>query len=132
MAEVTAGEAAVVEAVKQWFMRDAPEELVQTAAAFADQHCDIFEPHLGEHKLVYTELHKQYRQIFEDKLNTYLAALGCTPEAFYAAFEKYGKVDRGTQEMGELMYCCLEYEFFCQVMSERKAEAVKRAAGVVA
>uniref|UniRef100_A0A7S1WPJ6 Cilia- and flagella-associated protein 36 n=1 Tax=Alexandrium catenella TaxID=2925 RepID=A0A7S1WPJ6_ALECA len=128
MAEVAPEEAALVERVKQWFMGLEAEELIKTAYAFADQNCHLFEPELGEHKLVYTELHHQFRQLFEDKLNAFLASLGCSPEAFYVAFEKCSKVDPGTETMAELMYCCLQYEFFCQVMSERKADALRQAA----
>mmetsp|Transcript_24583 Transcript_24583/g.49871 ORF Transcript_24583/g.49871 Transcript_24583/m.49871 type:complete len:115 (+) Transcript_24583:53-397(+) len=104
------------------------EELIKLAYAFADQYCHLFEPELGEHKLVYTELHQQFRQLFENKLHEFLASLGYTPEAFYVAFEKCAKVDAGTETMSELMYCCLQYEFFCQVMSERRADAMRQAA----
>merc|ERR1740129_105174 len=119
-AEITPEEASIVERVKQWFMGLEAEELVKTAYAFADANCHIFEPETGEHKLEYTYLHAQYRQLFEDQLNALLATHGWPPEAFYAAFEKMAKVDAGTETMAELMWCCLEYEFFCQVMQERK------------
>eukprot|EP00438_Fugacium_kawagutii_P016943 Skav230406 [mRNA] locus=scaffold4006:23499:31022:+ [translate_table: standard] len=42
------------------------QALVQTAVQFADANCAIFEPELGEHKLVYTQLHNDFKQLFED------------------------------------------------------------------
>merc|ERR1719330_1898532 len=122
MAEVTPEEVAIVERVKTWFMGLEAEGLVKTAFAFADANCHIFEPETREHKLEYTYLHAQYRQLFEEQLNVLLINEGWAPEAFYAAFEKMAKADEGTQTMAELMWCCLEYEFFCQVMQERKTE----------
>eukprot|EP00435_Cladocopium_sp_Y103_P024245 s4367_g5.t3 len=107
--------------VKTWFTCTEMEALVQTAVQFADANCAIFEPELGEHKLVYTQLHNDFKQLFEDRLNSFLASIGATPEAFYVAFQKAGH-EGEVQTMAELMYTCLEYEFFCQIMCERKRE----------
>jgi hypothetical protein len=116
----------IVEAVKKWFMETEMEQLFHDAAAFADQHCEVFEPQVGEHKLVYTQLHEEYKQLFMDKLTAFLASLGQPLEAFEVAFEKMIKRDADAQGMAELMYCALDYEFFCQLMSERKKEFASR------
>mmetsp|Transcript_112562 Transcript_112562/g.303895 ORF Transcript_112562/g.303895 Transcript_112562/m.303895 type:complete len:166 (-) Transcript_112562:153-650(-) len=112
----------LVDAVQKWFMESEMMTLFADASAFADLHCDVFELELKEHKLEYTALHNQFRQVFEDKLNGYLASIGYTPEHFYVAYEKCVDRDSGTKTMGEIMWCCLEYEFFCQIMCERKRE----------
>eukprot|EP00404_Azadinium_spinosum_P005175 CAMPEP_0180462652 /NCGR_PEP_ID=MMETSP1036_2-20121128/24519_1 /TAXON_ID=632150 /ORGANISM="Azadinium spinosum, Strain 3D9" /LENGTH=184 /DNA_ID=CAMNT_0022469439 /DNA_START=1 /DNA_END=554 /DNA_ORIENTATION=- len=121
--EVLPAERELVEQVRTWFMESQFEALTQEAYRFADLHCHLFEPELGEHKLVYTDLHRQFRQLFEDTLNAFLASLGSTPEAFEVAFEKCVKREVGGADiMAELMYCVMEYEFFCQVMAERKRD----------
>lgn len=38
----------------------------------------------------YTQLHNEFKQLFEDRLNSFLFGIGATPEAFYVAFEKAG------------------------------------------
>mmetsp|Transcript_49769 Transcript_49769/g.105997 ORF Transcript_49769/g.105997 Transcript_49769/m.105997 type:complete len:180 (-) Transcript_49769:13-552(-) len=112
----------LVNAVKKWFMETEMQALFESATEFADAHCEVFDPYLGEHKLEYTELHKQFRQLFEDKLNNFLASLGYSPEHFYLAFEKCIDRDAETKGMADIMWCCLDYEFFCQIMCERKRE----------
>eukprot|EP00747_Dinoflagellata_sp_TGD_P166990 gnl/TRDRNA2_/TRDRNA2_190641_c0_seq1.p1 gnl/TRDRNA2_/TRDRNA2_190641_c0~~gnl/TRDRNA2_/TRDRNA2_190641_c0_seq1.p1 ORF type:complete len:143 (+),score=26.23 gnl/TRDRNA2_/TRDRNA2_190641_c0_seq1:36-431(+) len=112
----------LVNEVKQWFMESETEGLILTAYQFADQYCDVFEPDTGEHKLEYTQLHLMFRQLFEEKLNAFLAERAQTPEAFYEAFAKCAKVDEATDGMADMMYCCLQYDFFCQVMCERKRD----------
>ncbi|CAK9079482.1 Cilia- and flagella-associated protein 36 (Coiled-coil domain-containing protein 104) [Durusdinium trenchii] len=131
MSELSHDERELVLQVKTWFTCTEMEALVQTAVQFADANCAIFEPELGEHKLVYTQLHNEFKQLFEDRLNSFLASIGATPEAFYAAFEKAGH-EGEVQTMAELMYTCLEYEFFCQIMCERKRELeAQHATGVL-
>eukprot|EP00931_Biecheleriopsis_adriatica_P105926 TRINITY_DN80446_c0_g1_i1.p1 TRINITY_DN80446_c0_g1~~TRINITY_DN80446_c0_g1_i1.p1 ORF type:complete len:168 (+),score=55.78 TRINITY_DN80446_c0_g1_i1:28-504(+) len=117
----------IVEEVKNWFMCTEMEALVQTAVQFADANCAIFEPELGEHKLEYTRLHNEFKQLFEERLNGFLATIGTTPEAFYAAFEKCAHTESASC-MADLMYTCLQYEFFCQIMCERKRELEKEGA----
>ncbi|CAE7943793.1 rab-6.1 [Symbiodinium sp. KB8] len=107
----------LVEQVKIWFTCTEMEALVQTAVQFADAHCAVFEPELGEHKLEYTRLHNEFKQLFEDRLNAFLSSVGATPEAFYDAFEKIGTEEGGeVQGLAEIMYTCLQYDFFCQVV----------------
>ncbi|CAE7251959.1 cfap36 [Symbiodinium natans] len=122
----------LVEQVKIWFTCTEMEALVQTAVQFADANCSVFEPELGEHKLEYTRLHNEFKQLFEDRLNSFLSSIGATPEAFYEAFEKIGREEGGdVQGLAEIMYTCLQYEFFCQIMCERKREMeIQQAAGV--
>ncbi|CAJ1403225.1 unnamed protein product [Effrenium voratum] len=128
--EVTGEEEELVQQVKKWFTCTEMEALVQTAVQFADANCAVFEPELGEHKLVYTQLHNEFKQLFEDRLNSFLASIGATPEAFYAAMEKSAN-EGEVQTMAELMYTCLQYEFFCQIMCERKRELeARQAAGL--
>merc|ERR1711974_162074 len=100
------------------------EGLFQQATAFADLHCDAFEPSPGgEHKLVYTDLHKQYVLLFEDRLGAFLHSLGgYTLEHFYAALPQCAAREPNAEMMAECMLLCLEYEFFCQLMCERKRE----------
>mmetsp|Transcript_3269 Transcript_3269/g.6622 ORF Transcript_3269/g.6622 Transcript_3269/m.6622 type:complete len:143 (-) Transcript_3269:2-430(-) len=128
MAQPTPEQEALVEAVKTWFMQTEMEALFQAASDFADQHCEVFEPELGEHKLEYTVLHNQFREIFEGKLLDFLTSMGQTQEAFDAAFEACVSADANTQVMGELMWCALNYEFFCSLMCEKRAER-RRALG---
>mmetsp|Transcript_56542 Transcript_56542/g.106048 ORF Transcript_56542/g.106048 Transcript_56542/m.106048 type:complete len:159 (+) Transcript_56542:79-555(+) len=112
----------IVEQVKIWFTCTEMEALVHTAVQFADANCGIFEPELGEHKLEYTRLHNEFKQLFEDRLNAFLASIGATPEAFYEAFELIGREEGDVQGLAEIMYTCLQYDFFCQIMCERKRE----------
>ncbi|CAE7772558.1 rab-6.1 [Symbiodinium sp. CCMP2456] len=123
----------LVEQVKIWFTCTEMEALVQTAVQFADAHCAVFEPELGEHKLEYTRLHNEFKQLFEDRLNAFLSSIGATPEAFYEAFEKIGTEEGGeVQGLAEIMYTCLQYDFFCQIMCERKREMeMQQATGVL-
>lgn len=125
-AEQDAWDEQIVNAVQKWFLETEMEQLFFDATAFADQHCEVFEPALGEHKLVYKQLHEQFQQLFLDKLNAFLASIGQPMEAFEAAFEKLVKKDAGAQTMAELMWCVLDYEFFCQLMCERKKELAAR------
>merc|ERR1711871_807780 len=120
-----------VQMVHDWFFQTEMERHFIDAAAFADEHCMVFEPELNEHKLVYTDLHNQFRRLFEDKLHNYLASIGHSPEAFYEAFQKTSKVDPNSQSMADLMWCALDYEFFCQLMCERKLEMQKKLAAPV-
>eukprot|EP00429_Kryptoperidinium_foliaceum_P021580 CAMPEP_0176132830 /NCGR_PEP_ID=MMETSP0120_2-20121206/67306_1 /TAXON_ID=160619 /ORGANISM="Kryptoperidinium foliaceum, Strain CCMP 1326" /LENGTH=214 /DNA_ID=CAMNT_0017468345 /DNA_START=32 /DNA_END=674 /DNA_ORIENTATION=- len=116
-------ESPLVKAVIKWFTDTEMEGLFRDAAAFADMHCDVFEPDQEVHKLEYTELHKQYLQLFEDKLSAFLNSLGgYTLEHFFAALPKCVKQDSEADMMAECMLCCLDYTFFCQLMCERKRE----------
>ncbi|CAE7658682.1 cfap36 [Symbiodinium pilosum] len=132
MADVSPQERELVEQVKTWFTCTEMEALVQTAVHFADANCAVFEPELGEHKLEYTRLHNEFKQLFEDRLNGFLSSIGATPEAFYEAFQKIGKEEGGeVQGLAEIMYTCLQYDFFCQIMCERKREMeMQQAAGL--
>mmetsp|Transcript_45688 Transcript_45688/g.126794 ORF Transcript_45688/g.126794 Transcript_45688/m.126794 type:complete len:183 (-) Transcript_45688:251-799(-) len=112
----------VVEAVRLWFMETEMQQLFNDAAAFADANCEVFDVQQDEHKLEYTALHQQYQAFFEAKLNAFLASIGHTSESFQVAFEKMVKKNGGAKTMAELMWCCLDYEFFCQIMVERKKE----------
>merc|ERR1719237_512146 len=119
----------LVEQVRTWFMKTEMDALFETAVAFADQHCDIFEPELGEHKHEYNTLHQQFTQLFEDKLNAFLASVGRRPEEFYVALKQcHAKNDERTKNMADLMFTCLDYEFFCMIMCERKQEKSKASA----
>mmetsp|Transcript_52418 Transcript_52418/g.98340 ORF Transcript_52418/g.98340 Transcript_52418/m.98340 type:complete len:197 (-) Transcript_52418:53-643(-) len=122
---LTPEEDQLVQAVRDWFFTTEMETLFLEATAFADANCMVFEPELGEHKLVYTELHHQFRRLFEDKLTMYLISIGRSPEQFYAAFEKSAQVDAGTENMADVMWTALDYEFFCQLMCERKRDLLK-------
>eukprot|EP00403_Amphidinium_massartii_P018191 CAMPEP_0178430202 /NCGR_PEP_ID=MMETSP0689_2-20121128/31199_1 /TAXON_ID=160604 /ORGANISM="Amphidinium massartii, Strain CS-259" /LENGTH=155 /DNA_ID=CAMNT_0020052053 /DNA_START=210 /DNA_END=674 /DNA_ORIENTATION=+ len=106
-------EAPLVEAVRKWFMETEMQQLFEDAARFADANCDVFELDREDHKLEYTELHKQYQQFFENKLDVFLQSLGYTKAHFEYAFEKRLKTDDDARLMGELMWCALDYEFFC-------------------
>mmetsp|Transcript_60261 Transcript_60261/g.111753 ORF Transcript_60261/g.111753 Transcript_60261/m.111753 type:complete len:170 (-) Transcript_60261:96-605(-) len=120
-----AWEGPLVEAVRTWFLETEMQQLFEAATAFADAHCDVFDLDREDHKLEYTDLHKQYNQLFENKLDTYLRSIGYTQAHFEYAFEKRLKFDEEAQFMGQLMYCALDYEFFCQLMCERKREKLK-------
>merc|ERR1711862_1069258 len=105
------------------------EALFQEASDFGEKHCEVFDLSVQEHKHIYTELHQQFRQIFEDKLGGFLASIGRSPDAFYVALQTQlgkDKNDFGAQTMSELMWCCLDYEFFCNIMIEKKKEQMQK------
>jgi hypothetical protein len=110
----------VIEAVTDWLTGE--EMLIQEAYAFADQYCHAFTAPAtpGEHKLEFTELHKQFQTVFEEKLNAKLVSLGVEPEQFHAALEAM-KDDESTEMLIQFLIAMTDYDFFIQVMEERKA-----------
>lgn len=123
---LTEWETRVIQAVNAWFTEN--EGLVGIAYEFADQHCHIFDQHSETHKLEYTELHHQFRDLFEQKLNEYLASEELEPEAFHLVLAKAIRVDPEAENMGQMLLAVMDYEFFCQVMVERKNAADEAAA----
>ena len=70
------------------------DELAQEAFAFADQHFQSFEVlESGEHQLENKQLHNQFNEIFELRLDEYLAAKGIAPQTFYEVLEERTAAD---------------------------------------
>eukprot|EP00929_Paragymnodinium_shiwhaense_P015684 TRINITY_DN123786_c0_g1_i1.p1 TRINITY_DN123786_c0_g1~~TRINITY_DN123786_c0_g1_i1.p1 ORF type:complete len:191 (-),score=37.20 TRINITY_DN123786_c0_g1_i1:98-670(-) len=113
-------EVQLVQAVRTWFMQTEMEQHFKDAEAFADRHCHVFDLSSMEHKLEYTELHHKFQNFFEEKLNLFLGTIGRTPEEFYIAFQKCAKTDDKADQMAEIMTIAMDYEFFCQIMAEKK------------
>lgn len=57
---------------------------------FIEQHCHEFAPDEEENKLIYTELHKQFCELVDGLLSTFLEELGVSAEAFVEAVKRNG------------------------------------------
>jgi hypothetical protein len=98
------------------------EELGQEAFAFADQHFQDFEVmESGEHQLQNKQLHNQFTEIFELRLNDYLAAKEIAPQTFYNVLEEQTAADsKSTALLLQSLRIATDYDFFIEVMRERK------------
>jgi len=107
------------------------DELAQEAFAFADEHFQAFEvTESGEHQLANTQLHNQFLEIFELRLNEYLEANGVAPQTFYDVLEeRTAAASESTALLVASFRAITDYDFFIEAMRERREAAAQAAGG---
>ena len=72
----------ICEKVSKYFYED--DTLAKTFEDFIDSKADLVDLDSPEYKLKYTEVYEQYKELFEDKIGTYIEKeLGSSIELFY-------------------------------------------------
>jgi hypothetical protein len=67
--------------VKEFFYEN--DDFAEIFETWAEDNCSEFVVDEEEHKLQYTELHNEFRQMFEDQIEGFIESLGHTVFDFY-------------------------------------------------
>ena len=86
---------------------------------FAD-HCKKFEREdETEHRLEFTEIHKQYEKIVDRHLEDFIDKEGTSSSDFYAAMKACIKEDEFNSAILEMVLASADYDFFDMLMRAR-------------
>lgn len=96
-------------------------------ASFMDENCLVFDAE-EENKLVYTELHNEFKDLVEGVLNQQLAEVGVCEEDFYNACEavfqrgQSDDQDEYARDVVEQIMACADFLTFKKLMFRRNKE----------
>jgi hypothetical protein len=88
---------------------------------FIEQHCHVFDPDDPENKLVYTELHRKFREMIDELLSSYLDQLGVSAESFIEAI-KCGVNSELSGMVSEFIFALDDFRSFRAMMEKRNVE----------
>lgn len=88
---------------------------------FIDEKCDLFD-NSEENKLIYTEIHEEFRKHIEALIESNLGELGITPELFYESCEKSRNSRNVNKTVFERLTAIDEFQTFKKVMVRRNIE----------
>jgi hypothetical protein len=110
--------------VQEYFFGN--DELAKEFEGFVKKRAHMIDLSTDEYKLEYTKMFDDYKTLFEDRLEGYMArSLGITPEDFYEALLKDTKENSGGNGamFGEIMGAIAGFDVF-MIMMREAAEAI--------
>mmetsp|Transcript_32567 Transcript_32567/g.71161 ORF Transcript_32567/g.71161 Transcript_32567/m.71161 type:complete len:147 (-) Transcript_32567:1018-1458(-) len=87
---------------------------------FTSKYCEKFEE--GEISLECSDIHAQYKRLFESRMEAYLRKEGCTMEKFAELLQERIKEDETYAEFLQALIVVDDFQEFCAMMIRKRAE----------
>lgn len=120
----------VCEKVSKYFYED--ETLAKTFEDFIDSKAELVDLDSPEYKLEYTEVYDQYKELFEDKIGTYIEkTLGSSIELFYETLQRRTDEDPNSNEavFGQILVSVCDFDIFVTALKEGAVKLKNKAGG---
>mmetsp|Transcript_21944 Transcript_21944/g.30502 ORF Transcript_21944/g.30502 Transcript_21944/m.30502 type:complete len:129 (+) Transcript_21944:65-451(+) len=96
------------------------EKFLDFIDSFTEKNCVTFD--VGEQRIEHTDIHKQYKRLFESRMESYLRKQSCSMEAFVQLLQERVKQDESCGEFLNILLAVDDYVFFCNMMIKIKSE----------
>mmetsp|Transcript_59135 Transcript_59135/g.142509 ORF Transcript_59135/g.142509 Transcript_59135/m.142509 type:complete len:115 (-) Transcript_59135:22-366(-) len=90
---------------------------------FRAKNCQPFLSTGEEYTLKHTEIHMQYKRLFEGRIESSLKALGCSSSDFIRQVAAKSSEDGKYSDFAESLGSVEDFESFCAMMRQKAAEA---------
>ena len=120
----------VLEKVSKYFYED--ETLAKIFEDFIDSKAGVVDLNSPEYKLEYTDAYEQYKELFEDKIGTYIEKkLGSTVELFYETLQRRTDEDPNSNEavFGQILVSVCDFDIFVTALKEGAVKAKNKGEG---
>mmetsp|Transcript_9252 Transcript_9252/g.22939 ORF Transcript_9252/g.22939 Transcript_9252/m.22939 type:complete len:115 (+) Transcript_9252:219-563(+) len=91
--------------------------------AFKAKNCAPFLSTGDEFTLKHTEVHVQYKRLFEGRIESSLKTLGCSSTEFIQQVVSKSQTDVRYSDFAESLSSVEDFEAFCVMMRQKAAEA---------
>ncbi len=107
----------LMDKLRHWIFED---DIFNSLIAWATQRIQGIDITNDEHKLEYTELHKEYETFFESKLEKFVLNAGTTPEDLLSELEKQiaAEPQGDAAQMVEFLTASADYDVFLSMMKD--------------
>lgn len=116
----------LIDRVQKYFYED--PSFAKTFEDFVLNESNIVDLSSEEYKLEYTAVYNKYKNLFEEKLEGYIVAQGCTVYDFYNAMKE--KSDEDPDGMysifGQILISVTDFDIFMIMMREMAQTQAKR------
>ncbi|KAK3264774.1 hypothetical protein CYMTET_26499 [Cymbomonas tetramitiformis] len=97
------------------------DKFLDFLADFTEKNCEVFDG-AEELKLEYTDLHNQYKRLFESRVESFLKKKGCTVELFVSSAKEKMQDDPSCRDFFEYLLAVDDFEQFCVMMKKTRNE----------
>ena len=106
--------------ITDYYFGDAEDSGEAMFKKFASKHKDTFDVTEGtdmeEHKLEFTEVYKEFQDLFEKKIEELIEKAGVEPGEFVEAIKERSKTDEEVKMFLEILLSVSDYENFLEMM----------------
>lgn len=88
---------------------------------FVDEKCDVFDSD-DENKFIYSDIHREFREVVESLITSNLGELGITPTMFYESCEKGRHIRDINRAVFERLLSMEDFATFKRIMVKRNME----------